>query len=40
MAMALDPKFTKGRPYMYIQYFPYWGGEQGKDTPPKLGHGL
>jgi hypothetical protein len=40
VAMALDPKFTKGRPYIYIQYFPYWGGEQGKDTEPKLGQGF
>ena len=38
--MALDPDFTKGRPYMYIQYYPYWGGEQGKDTEPKLGTGF
>ena len=40
VAMALDPKFSKGRPYMYLQYFPYWGGEQGKDTLPKLGQGF
>ena len=39
-AMTLDPDFTKGRPYMYIQYYPYWGGEQGKDTTPKLGMGF
>jgi glucose/arabinose dehydrogenase len=40
VAMVVDPKFTKGRPYMYIQYFPYYGGEQGKDTLPKLGQGF
>ena len=40
VAMTLDPDFTKGRPYMYIQYYPYWGGEQGKDTPTKLGMGF
>ena len=38
--MVLDPDFTKGRPYMYVQYYPYWGGEQGKDTDPKLGTGF
>ena len=40
VGMVLDPDFTKGRPYMYIQYYPYWGGEQGKDTNPKLGTGF
>jgi hypothetical protein len=40
VGMVLDPDFTKGRPYMYIQYYPYWGGEQGKDTPAKLGPGF
>jgi hypothetical protein len=40
VAMTLDPDFTKGRPYMYIQYYPYWGGEQGKDTATKLGAGF
>ncbi len=29
LAMQLDPKFTKGRPYIYAQYFPYYGGEMG-----------
>ena len=38
--MTLDPDFTKGRPYMYVQYYPYWGGEQGKDTAAKLGMGF
>src|SRR3954454_822001 len=40
VGMVLDPDFTKGRPYMYVQYYPYWGGEQGKDTEPKLGTGF
>ena len=40
VGMALDPDFTKGRPYMYILYYPYYGGEQGKDTTPKLGEGF
>ena len=40
VGMVLDPEFTKGRPYMYVQYYPYWGGEQGKDTDPKLGTGF
>ena len=40
LAIALDPAFTTGRPYIYLQYFPYYGGEQGKDTQPKLGTGF
>jgi glucose/arabinose dehydrogenase len=40
VAMQLDPKFTKGRPYIYLQYFPYYGGEQGKNTTPSLGPGF
>jgi glucose/arabinose dehydrogenase/type 1 glutamine amidotransferase len=40
LAIALDPKFSQGRPYVYIQYFPYYGGEQGKDTTPALGTGF
>ncbi|MDA0160923.1 ThuA domain-containing protein [Solirubrobacter ginsenosidimutans] len=40
VGMALDPDFTKGRPYIYVQYYPYFGGEQGKDTTPKLGPGF
>ena len=40
VGMVLDPDFTKGRPYMYVQYYPYFGGEQGKDTLPKLGPGF
>jgi type 1 glutamine amidotransferase len=40
LAVSLDPKFTKGRPYIYIQYFPYYGGEQGYNTSPKLGSGF
>ena len=39
-AIALDPNFTKGRPYIYVQYFPYYGGEQGKDTTPDARPGL
>jgi type 1 glutamine amidotransferase len=40
LAIALDPKFSQSRPYVYLQYFPYFGGEQGKDTTPKLGTGF
>ena len=40
VGMTLDPKFTKGRPYVYIQYYPYWGGEQGKNEGPNLGPGF
>ncbi len=40
LAIGVDPKFTKGRPYLYIQYFPYYGGEQGYNTTPKLGNGF
>ncbi|HEY6888693.1 MAG TPA: ThuA domain-containing protein [Solirubrobacter sp.] len=40
VGMVLDPDFTKGRPYIYVQYYPYFGGEQGKDTLPKLGPGF
>src|SRR3954447_23118001 len=40
LAINLDPKFTKGRPYIYVQYFPYYGGEQGYNTTPKLGTGF
>jgi glucose/arabinose dehydrogenase len=40
VGMALDPDFTKGRPYMYILYYPYYKGEQGKDTEPALGGGF
>ncbi len=40
LAIALDPDFTNGRPYIYVQYFPYWGGEQGNDTQPRLGPGF
>src|SRR3954454_18783284 len=29
LGIALDPDFTNGRPYIYIQYHPYFGGEQG-----------
>src|SRR3954451_14050335 len=40
VGMVLDPDFTKGRPYIYIQYYPYFRGEQGKDPTPKLGKGF
>ncbi|HWK26401.1 MAG TPA: ThuA domain-containing protein [Solirubrobacter sp.] len=40
VGMVLDPDFTKGRPYIYVQYYPYWGGEQGKDAEPRLGPGF
>ena len=29
LGIALDPDFTNGRPYIYIQYHPYFSGEQG-----------
>ncbi|MDA0161185.1 ThuA domain-containing protein [Solirubrobacter ginsenosidimutans] len=29
LGISLDPDFTNGRPYIYIQYHPYFGGEQG-----------
>src|SRR3954451_22447764 len=29
LGIALDPDFTNGRPYIYVQYNPYFGGEQG-----------
>ncbi|HWK25609.1 MAG TPA: ThuA domain-containing protein [Solirubrobacter sp.] len=29
LGILLDPDFTNGRPYIYIQYHPYYGGEQG-----------
>ncbi len=40
LAIVLDPDFTKGRPYIYVQYYPYYGGEQGKNTTPTLGMGF
>jgi type 1 glutamine amidotransferase len=39
LAVSLDPKFP-ARPYIYVQYFPYYGGEQGYNTTPKLGNGF
>ncbi len=39
LAVSLDPKFP-ARPYIYVQYFPYYGGEQGYNTNPKLGQGF
>ena len=32
LGLALDPDFTNGRPYIYIQYHPYYSGEQGYAT--------
>ena len=40
LAFSLDPKFTEGRPYFYIQYFPYYGGEQGVQGGRQLGGGF
>jgi len=40
LGIALDPKFDSGRPYIYVQYHPYWGGEQGNQTAPTLGMGF
>jgi len=40
LAIALDPQFDNGRPYIYVQYFPFYGGEQGKQAGPSLGPGF
>ncbi len=32
LGIALDPDFTNGRPYIYIMYHPYFGGEMGYPT--------
>jgi hypothetical protein len=40
LGIALDPDFTKGRPYVYVVYHPYWGGKGGFDTTPKIGPGF
>ena len=40
LGITLDPDFDNGRPYIYLQYFPYYGGEQGKNTGPSLGMGF
>jgi glucose/arabinose dehydrogenase/type 1 glutamine amidotransferase len=43
LGLALDPDFTNGRPYIYVQYHPYFKGEQGRDeTDPakQLGPGF
>ncbi len=29
LGIALDPDFTNGRPYIYVQYHPYFSGEKG-----------
>jgi hypothetical protein len=43
LGLALDPAFMRGRPYLYVQYFPFGKGEGGTTTtdPAKqLGPGL
>jgi type 1 glutamine amidotransferase len=40
LGIALDPDFTSGRPYIYVQYHPYFKGEQGKPDGPALGEGF
>ncbi len=40
LGIALDPDFTNGRPYIYVQYHPYYKGEQGKNEGPALGEGF
>jgi glucose/arabinose dehydrogenase len=37
LGLALDPDFTSGRPYIYVQYHPYFNGEQGYPTGSMLG---
>jgi glucose/arabinose dehydrogenase len=37
LGIALDPDFTNGRPYIYVQYHPYFNGEQGYPTGSMLG---
>jgi glucose/arabinose dehydrogenase/type 1 glutamine amidotransferase len=43
LGIALDPDFTNGRPYIYVQYHPYFMGEQGTyttDPAKQLGPGF
>ena len=40
LGIALDPDFDNGRPYIYLEYFPYYSGEQGKNSGPALGMGF
>ena len=40
LGIALDPDFTNGRPYIFISYHPYFGGEQGYNTQPEPRPGL
>ena len=40
LGIALDPQFTSGRPFIYVSYHPYYGGEQGKNTGPSMGPGF
>jgi hypothetical protein len=40
LGIALDPDFTKGRPYIYVTYHPYYGGKGGFNTSPRIGPGF
>ncbi|MDA0136548.1 ThuA domain-containing protein [Solirubrobacter deserti] len=43
LGLAVDPEFTTGRPYLYVQYHPYYKGEGGaatNDPAKQLGPGL
>ena len=43
LGLTLDPDFTTGRPYIYVQYHPYAKGERGaatSDPAKQLGPGL
>ena len=43
LGLTLDPDFTNGRPYLYVQYHPYCKGELGtatSDPAKQLGPGL
>ena len=40
LGLALDPDFTRGRPYIYVVYHPYYGGEMGRSTGTSMGPGF
>ncbi|MDA0179764.1 ThuA domain-containing protein [Solirubrobacter phytolaccae] len=43
LGLALDPAFMRGRPYLYVQYFPFGKGEGGtatSDPAKQLGPGV
>ena len=40
LGLALDPDFTRGRPYLYVVYHPYYGGEMGRSTGASMGPGF